>query len=435
MNNSGKGIHMKIPGRFTILTFLLGVLYSIPSVRTKYFTKDVTRMGTLAEKKKKKIKSMVDETMKNAKEGRMGRKIYRNREKKLPEGGDYRSFNLNPRSEAKKATPTAGIDRRDGRYSRDCEKIPEGDEIKMYDKDNSYKNVIFPENLNSFLCALENSGRVLFVSFDGESFGNGDYLPGEFLGRLGAPSSLHDTFDELEQYLNDPVLLGSGSGSEYDFIYIYISDIDKILPAKADGYFRAMFFDMLCSLKNDRVFFVFDKSQRDYFLSQLDSYRKYRSRFAKNTEQHGQILFIESARDLALARDIFFTVMEGKRCGGLDAFYSEISDRMQFPRYFGRNLDALEEYINDFEWMRYDNLDYELLFLYFKNVQSILPENDYERSAFFDILNSIYNRRVFILIDRKDRDFVLSEAARYQREREERMEKAREREAEEPETR
>jgi hypothetical protein len=88
--------------------------------------------------------------------------------------------------------------------------------------------------------------------------------------------------------------------------------------------------------------------------------------------------------------------------------------------WFGRNLDALDECINDFEWRNLvegsvsdESLNNNLSFIGIENVRDILPNNDYERSCIFGILYTICNSRIFILIDKSDMDFVLGEVENY----------------------
>jgi RNAse (barnase) inhibitor barstar len=47
----------------------------------------------------------------------------------------------------------------------------------------------------------------------------------------------------------------------------------------------------------------------------------------------------------------FFTMLEGKNCASLDAFYGEISSALMFPSYFGKNFQALLDCLADLSWI------------------------------------------------------------------------------------
>ena len=49
--------------------------------------------------------------------------------------------------------------------------------------------------------------------------------------------------------------------------------------------------------------------------------------------------------------DNFIAVLDGNKCKNLSSFYKEISKALNFPDYFGNNLDSLDEMMSDLEWI------------------------------------------------------------------------------------
>ncbi|MCF2506672.1 barstar family protein [Dyadobacter sp. CY107] len=48
----------------------------------------------------------------------------------------------------------------------------------------------------------------------------------------------------------------------------------------------------------------------------------------------------------------FIAHIDGRKATSLKDFYDEISTAMHFPEYDGKNLDALDEMLNDLEWIK-----------------------------------------------------------------------------------
>lgn len=48
----------------------------------------------------------------------------------------------------------------------------------------------------------------------------------------------------------------------------------------------------------------------------------------------------------------FIAHIDGRKATSLKEFYDEISTAMHFPEYDGKNLDALDEMLNDLEWIK-----------------------------------------------------------------------------------
>jgi RNAse (barnase) inhibitor barstar len=63
--------------------------------------------------------------------------------------------------------------------------------------------------------------------------------------------------------------------------------------------------------------------------------------------------------------------IDGINCIDVDAFLSEIAKSFRFPDYFGHNYNALEECINDLDWIDLPNY-----ILYIKNYMAFLANEN-----------------------------------------------------------
>lgn len=73
--------------------------------------------------------------------------------------------------------------------------------------------------------------------------------------------------------------------------------------------------------------------------------------------------------------------IEGEKAQTLKAFYSQIEKALDFPDYFGHNLDSFDELINDFGWI--DNPD---VAIYITNFDEFLS-NEKKADKRLDLLN------------------------------------------------
>ena len=121
------------------------------------------------------------------------------------------------------------------------------------------------------------------------------------------------------------------------------------------------------------------------------------------------IKFVKNIKDFKRSENDFFAEILGEHCELEYTFYNEISVKLQFPYYFGRNFDALEECINDFEWFEdVDNIHYNRFLIYIKNPEKILNTViEKQRKIFFDIIQRIENEKVIIIFDEKDFNFLM----------------------------
>lgn len=81
--------------------------------------------------------------------------------------------------------------------------------------------------------------------------------------------------------------------------------------------------------------------------------------------------FILSSSESALADrfpDHFVAHIDGSKARTLRQFYDQIADVLEFP-HFGNNLDALNDALNDLQW-----LEDERIVLYFTNTDQLISQ-------------------------------------------------------------
>ena len=81
--------------------------------------------------------------------------------------------------------------------------------------------------------------------------------------------------------------------------------------------------------------------------------------------------FILSSSESALAdrfSDHFVAHIDGSKARTLRQFYDQITDVLEFP-HFGNNLDALNDALNDLQW-----LEDEKIVLYFTNTDQLISQ-------------------------------------------------------------
>ncbi|MBN9386378.1 MAG: barstar family protein [Chitinophagaceae bacterium] len=69
----------------------------------------------------------------------------------------------------------------------------------------------------------------------------------------------------------------------------------------------------------------------------------------------------------------YIAILDGSKCKSLKYFLKEIGKVFNFPSYYGENLNALYECLNDLEW-----LDKQNYFLLIKNSEIFLKDESTE---------------------------------------------------------
>jgi Barstar, RNAse (barnase) inhibitor len=81
------------------------------------------------------------------------------------------------------------------------------------------------------------------------------------------------------------------------------------------------------------------------------------------------------------------TSIDGERCKDIKSFLKEIGIAFKFPDYYGQNMDALDECINDLDWI--DCNSYTLKIIHFN--QFLKYETEETRKYIFDFFDRVKN--------------------------------------------
>lgn len=81
----------------------------------------------------------------------------------------------------------------------------------------------------------------------------------------------------------------------------------------------------------------------------------------------------------------FLGFIDGQQCKSLPAFYSHIARALDFPDYFGNNLDALDEALCDLNW-----IEEETVLLVIFNYNQFMSE-DKEN---LQVINAIFSHAI-----------------------------------------
>lgn len=79
---------------------------------------------------------------------------------------------------------------------------------------------------------------------------------------------------------------------------------------------------------------------------------------------------------------LIVSTIYGENCSTSKELFKEFATKFKFPKYFGNNWDALDECINDLDWIETDG--YLLLI---ENVDKILPNDDEGFLIFIKVLS------------------------------------------------
>lgn len=82
--------------------------------------------------------------------------------------------------------------------------------------------------------------------------------------------------------------------------------------------------------------------------------------------------------------DIFIAILDAKYAQNKDDFYELIAHSLNFPKYFGKNLDALDEMLSDLEWIEQSTI----ILIINKSKYFLKDEKDEYRSSILDIFSS-----------------------------------------------
>lgn len=91
--------------------------------------------------------------------------------------------------------------------------------------------------------------------------------------------------------------------------------------------------------------------------------------------------------------DTYYAIYREENVSDLVSFYNEIANALSFPKYFGKNFDALEEMLNDLCWIPNENII--LLIHHNQQLKSALLD---DLEELLDILKNIDNPRFHCIL-------------------------------------
>ncbi|SRR5665213_1811676 len=89
---------------------------------------------------------------------------------------------------------------------------------------------------------------------------------------------------------------------------------------------------------------------------------------------------------------IRYVFLEGLACRHLSNCYDILQRQLSLPDYFGRNLDALEEVLNDLDW-----IGEEKVRIIISNTDELLSKDMKRKTVFLDVLNTCANENLEII--------------------------------------
>jgi RNAse (barnase) inhibitor barstar len=81
----------------------------------------------------------------------------------------------------------------------------------------------------------------------------------------------------------------------------------------------------------------------------------------------------------------FLGFIDGQKCTTLQQFYTEIAKALEFPDYFGNNLDALDEALCDLSWIEEKTI--LLLIFHYDKFMSEDKEN-------LQVINAVFSHAI-----------------------------------------
>jgi len=90
--------------------------------------------------------------------------------------------------------------------------------------------------------------------------------------------------------------------------------------------------------------------------------------------------------------NIRYVFLDGNACKKLDACFNVLQEQLSIPAYFGKNLDALEEVLDDLEWVKEEKIK-----IIISNIASLLENDSTKKKVFLEILHAANNAKIEII--------------------------------------
>ncbi len=99
---------------------------------------------------------------------------------------------------------------------------------------------------------------------------------------------------------------------------------------------------------------------------------------------------INKADRLISNAELHVAKLDGNKTKTLNKLYKKLGSRLEFPDYFGNNLDALADMLTDLSWLEAPNV-----ILYIKNMDGFLSaENEEDRDVVFEIFDEAVSGQI-----------------------------------------
>jgi len=106
-----------------------------------------------------------------------------------------------------------------------------------------------------------------------------------------------------------------------------------------------------------------------------------------------KITTLEQPFSIQSESDMYLAFLDGKHCQTIEEFHIQLAKALKFPDYYGRNLDALDEMLNDLDWIH----EQKILLIIFRN-HLWLSNDDEIKTRVLEILNEMDSKLVEIIL-------------------------------------
>ena len=90
--------------------------------------------------------------------------------------------------------------------------------------------------------------------------------------------------------------------------------------------------------------------------------------------------------------NIRYVFIDGFACKEIGRCFTILQQQLSIPAYFGKNLDALEEVLEDLEWVKEEKIK-----IVISNSASLLEDDSPKKNSFLDVLHSSANDKIEII--------------------------------------
>mgnify|MGYP003449650158 CR=1 FL=1 len=99
-----------------------------------------------------------------------------------------------------------------------------------------------------------------------------------------------------------------------------------------------------------------------------------------------KVFYNQISNIISEASDSFICILNGDEINSIEKFYQHIANGLQFPDYFGENLDALDEMLYDLDW-----IEQQFVILIIYNSDHFLQNDLVKKAEIIQLLEEIDN--------------------------------------------